>query len=77
MKVIAFSQDVRPPNYGTTTFKPFALGKGNMHKLAGRSMGRRLPHDYDYDSATTITTSTVSTASTTTAAVTLASEAHN
>ncbi|UKZ46327.1 hypothetical protein TrVGV298_000528 [Trichoderma virens] len=50
MKVIAFSQDVRPPYYGTVTFKPFALGKGNMQKLARRSMGRRLPLDYDYDS---------------------------
>ncbi|KAK4083019.1 uncharacterized protein Triagg1_1909 [Trichoderma aggressivum f. europaeum] len=50
MKVIAFSQDVRPPYYGTMTFKPFALGKGNMHKLARKSTGRRLPLDYDYDS---------------------------
>ncbi|KAM0258790.1 hypothetical protein ACHAQJ_003632 [Trichoderma viride] len=50
MKVIAFSQDVRPPYYGTVTFKSFALGKGNMYKLARRSMGRRLPLDYDYDS---------------------------
>ncbi|KAL7790896.1 chromatin assembly factor 1 subunit A domain-containing protein [Trichoderma ceciliae] len=50
MRVIAFSQDVRPPYYGTVTFKSFALGKGNMHKLARRSMGRRLPLDYDYDS---------------------------
>lgn len=50
VKVIAFSQDVRPPYYGTVTFKSFALGKGNMYKLARRSMGRRLPLDYDYDS---------------------------
>ncbi|KAL7945594.1 chromatin assembly factor 1 subunit A domain-containing protein [Trichoderma barbatum] len=50
MKVIAFSQDVRPPYYGTVTLKPFVLGKGNMHKLARRSMGRRLPLDYNYDS---------------------------
>ncbi|KAH6611281.1 chromatin assembly factor 1 subunit a [Trichoderma cornu-damae] len=50
MKVIAFAQDVRPPYYGTVTFKSFALGKGNMHKLARRSVGRRLPLDYDYDS---------------------------
>lgn len=50
MKVIAFSQDVRPPYYGTVTFKSFALGKGNMYKLARRSMARRLPLDYEYDS---------------------------
>lgn len=50
LKVIAFSQDVRPPYYGTATFKSFALGKGNMYKLARRSMGRRLPLDYEYDS---------------------------
>ncbi|KAL7974680.1 chromatin assembly factor 1 subunit A domain-containing protein [Trichoderma sp. SZMC 28014] len=50
LKVIAFSQDVRPPYYGTVTFKPFALGKGNMYKLARRSMDRRLPLDYEYDS---------------------------
>ncbi|KAL6831156.1 chromatin assembly factor 1 subunit A domain-containing protein [Trichoderma sp. SZMC 28015] len=50
MKVIAFSQDVRPPYYGTVTFKPFALGKGSMQKLARKSTGRRLPLDYDYDS---------------------------
>lgn len=50
IKVIAFSQDVRPPYYGTVTFKPFALGQGNMRKLARRTMGRRLPLDYDYDS---------------------------
>ncbi|KAL7937122.1 chromatin assembly factor 1 subunit A domain-containing protein [Trichoderma chlorosporum] len=50
IKVIAFSQDVRPPYYGTVTFKPFALGKGNMQKLARRSVDRRLPLDYDYDS---------------------------
>ncbi|UKZ70394.1 uncharacterized protein TrAtP1_011375 [Trichoderma atroviride] len=50
LKVIAFSQDVRPPYYGTVTFKAFALGKGNMYKLARRSMHRRLPLDYEYDS---------------------------
>lgn len=50
LKVIAFSQDVRPPYYGTVTFKAFALGKGNMYKLARRSMDRRLPLDYEYDS---------------------------
>ena len=50
MKVIAFSQDVRPPYCGTVTFKPFALGKDHMRKLARMSTGRRLPLDYDYDS---------------------------
>lgn len=50
MKVIAFSQDVRPPYYGTVTFKPFALGRGNMYRLARRTTGRRLPLDYEYDS---------------------------
>lgn len=50
MKVIAFSQDVRPPYYGTVTFKPFILGRGSMHKLARRTMLRRLPLDYEYDS---------------------------
>lgn len=49
MKVIAFSQDVRPPYYGTLTLKPFALGKGNMSRQARRSSHRRLPLDYDYD----------------------------
>ncbi|PNY25997.1 Chromatin assembly factor 1 subunit rlf2 [Tolypocladium capitatum] len=50
MKVIAFSQDVRPPYYGTLTFKPFALGRGNMYRLARKTTARRLPLDYDYDS---------------------------
>lgn len=50
MKVIAFSQDVRPPYFGTVTFKPFALGKEHMRKLARLSTGRRLPLDYEYDS---------------------------
>ncbi|KAJ4024233.1 hypothetical protein NW752_002799 [Fusarium irregulare] len=50
MKVISFSQDVRPPYYGTNTFKPFALGKLNMSQLARHPTGRRLPLDYDYDS---------------------------
>ncbi|KAF4450878.1 hypothetical protein F53441_6055 [Fusarium austroafricanum] len=50
MKVIAFSQDVRPPYYGTMTFKPFVLGKLNMSQLARKPTGRRLPLDYDYDS---------------------------
>ncbi|CAM1508150.1 Fc.00g049980.m01.CDS01 [Cosmosporella sp. VM-42] len=50
MKVIAFSQDVRPPYYGTMTFKSFALGLNNMSQLARKPTGRRLPLDYDYDS---------------------------
>lgn len=50
MKVIAFSQDVRPPYYGTVTFKPFALGVPNVRKAARRSMAKRLSFDYDYDS---------------------------
>ncbi|KAG6029434.1 hypothetical protein E4U41_000345 [Claviceps citrina] len=49
-KVIAFSQDVRPPYYGTITLKPFALGRDTMSRLARRPMGRCLPLDYDYDS---------------------------
>ncbi|KAG5953863.1 hypothetical protein E4U53_001311 [Claviceps sorghi] len=48
-KVIAFSQDVRPPYYGTVTLKPFAFPR-DMMKLARRSTDRRLPLDYDYDS---------------------------
>ncbi|KAM0357275.1 hypothetical protein ACHAO7_003046 [Fusarium culmorum] len=50
IKVISFSQDVRPPYYGTITFKPFALGKLNMSQLARKPTRRRLPLDYDYDS---------------------------
>ncbi|KAI5461449.1 chromatin assembly factor 1 subunit A-domain-containing protein [Mariannaea sp. PMI_226] len=50
MKIIAFSQDVRPPYYGTATFKPFALGKENMSQLARQPTKRRLPLDYEYDS---------------------------
>ena len=50
MKVIAFSQDVRPPYYGTVTFKPFVLGKGQMSRIARNSTTRRLPLEYDYDS---------------------------
>ncbi|KAF7558679.1 hypothetical protein G7046_g5478 [Stylonectria norvegica] len=50
MKVIAFSQDVRPPYYGTVTFKPFALGQKDMCLLARKPTERRLPLDYDYDS---------------------------
>lgn len=49
-KVIAFSQDVRPPYYGTVTLKPFALGHDTMMKLARKPTGRQLPLDYDYDS---------------------------
>ncbi|KAJ4187189.1 hypothetical protein NW755_007282 [Fusarium falciforme] len=50
MKVIAFSQDVRPPYYGTVTLKTFALGKDNMSQLARKPTRRGLPLDYDYDS---------------------------
>ncbi|KAM0434147.1 hypothetical protein ACHAPT_004092 [Fusarium lateritium] len=50
MKVIAFSQDVRPPYYGTVTLKSFALGKDNMSQLARKPTRRGLPLDYDYDS---------------------------
>ncbi|KAJ4255446.1 hypothetical protein NW762_009441 [Fusarium torreyae] len=50
MKVISFSQDVRPPYYGTVTLRPFALGKLNMSQLARKPTGKRLPLDYDYDS---------------------------
>ncbi|KAJ6784777.1 hypothetical protein PWT90_05737 [Aphanocladium album] len=50
VKVIAFSQDVRPPYYGTMTYRPFALGQGNMKRVARRSASRRLQLEYDYDS---------------------------
>ncbi|ODA79843.1 hypothetical protein RJ55_05440 [Drechmeria coniospora] len=50
MKMIAFSQDVRPPYLGTVTFKTFAIGSGNMRRLARNSARRRLPLNYDYDS---------------------------
>ncbi|PFH60137.1 hypothetical protein XA68_11410 [Ophiocordyceps unilateralis] len=50
MKVIAFSQDVRPPYRGTMTLKPFNLGVANWRKLARKTTGRLLPLDYDYDS---------------------------
>lgn len=50
MKIIAFSQDVRPPYYGTITMKPFGLGQGNMSRQARRSTHQRLPLDYKYDS---------------------------
>ncbi|GAB0134413.1 hypothetical protein EsDP_00002787 [Epichloe bromicola] len=49
-KVLAFSQDVRPPYYGTVTLKPFALGRDTISRLARKPIGRRLPLDYDYDS---------------------------
>ncbi|KAJ3474937.1 hypothetical protein NLG97_g9635 [Lecanicillium saksenae] len=50
VKVIAFSQDVRPPYYGTITYKPFSAGQSNMRKVARRPASRRLPLEYDYDS---------------------------
>ncbi|KAG5982823.1 hypothetical protein E4U55_001276 [Claviceps digitariae] len=49
-KIIAFSEDVRPPYYGTVTLKPFALGRAIMSQLARRPTCRRLPLNYDYDS---------------------------
>lgn len=51
VKVISFSQDVRPPYYGTLTWKPHVAGIDSMRKLARRSMDRRLKNlEYDYDS---------------------------
>ncbi|KAF4120595.1 chromatin assembly factor 1 subunit A [Geosmithia morbida] len=50
VKVICFSEDVRPPYYGTVTLKPFALGKAHMRRLARRPTGRSMPVEYDYDS---------------------------
>lgn len=50
VKVIAFSRDVRPPYYGTATYKPFLLGKPNLRSLARKPVGRQLQLDYDYDS---------------------------
>lgn len=50
VKIIAFSRDVRPPYYGTITYRPFALGQGNMKRVARRSASRRLQLEYDYDS---------------------------
>ena len=50
VKVIAFSRDVRPPYYGTVTFKPFTLGQTRMGRVARRTADRRLPLEYDYDS---------------------------
>ncbi|KAI6782391.1 Chromatin assembly factor 1 subunit-like protein [Emericellopsis cladophorae] len=50
LKVIAFSQDVRPPYHGTCTFKQFVLGEKHMRGLAKCSTGKLLPLDYDYDS---------------------------
>lgn len=50
VKVISFSQDVRPPYYGTMTFKQFALGQNNMSQVARNPIGKRLPLDYNYDS---------------------------
>lgn len=50
VKVIAFSQDVRPPYYGTVTLRPYALGRDHMRRLARRPTGRSMPLEYDYDS---------------------------
>ncbi|KFA62169.1 hypothetical protein S40285_01666 [Stachybotrys chlorohalonatus IBT 40285] len=51
MKIISFSQDVRPPYCGTITFRPYVLGERHMRKLARKPLARDvLPLDYDYDS---------------------------
>jgi chromatin assembly factor 1 subunit A len=50
VKIISFSQDVRPPYYGTITYHPFALGRQHMRSLARKSVNRVLPLDYDFDS---------------------------
>lgn len=50
VKIIAFSQDVRPPYYGTITSRPFVLGQTTMLKQARQSSARLLPLDYDDDS---------------------------
>lgn len=50
VKVIAFASDVRPPYKGTITFRPFALGLGNMRRVARQSNRRGLQLEYDYDS---------------------------
>jgi chromatin assembly factor 1 subunit A len=50
VKVIAFSRDVRPPYYGTATYKPFLLGRPNLRGLAQKPVDRTLELDYDYDS---------------------------
>ncbi|PHH70918.1 hypothetical protein CDD82_6849 [Ophiocordyceps australis] len=50
VKIISFSQDVRPPYYGTITAKPFAMGQKNMARLARKPVERRLALNYDYDS---------------------------
>lgn len=49
-KVIAFSQDVRPPYCGTMTHLPFVLGRTKMKRLARQPTRRQLPLEYDYDS---------------------------
>lgn len=48
MKIISFSQDVRPPYCGTAT--PNYLEQGHMRNLARKPVGRQLRLEYDYDS---------------------------
>jgi chromatin assembly factor 1 subunit A len=50
LKVIAFSQDVRPPYYGTATCKTSQMNKSNIRTLAQKPVERTLELDYDYDS---------------------------
>lgn len=50
LKIIAFSQDVRPPYYGTVTQRPSAVGQAAMSKQGRHSTSRLLPLEYDYDS---------------------------
>lgn len=50
LKIIAFSQDVRPPYYGTATQRPAAVGQPAMSRQGRHSTSRLLPLEYDYDS---------------------------
>jgi chromatin assembly factor 1 subunit A len=51
MKIIAFAEDVRPPYYGTATWKPFEAGEGKLQQLAYNPMDQSLLKlDYGYDS---------------------------
>lgn len=49
-KVIAFSQDVRPPYFGTVTSRPRILGQETMRKQSRCSSKQLLSLDYEYDS---------------------------
>lgn len=51
MKIIAFAEDVRPPYYGTATWKSFEAGEGKLKQLANNPMDKSLLKlDYGYDS---------------------------